>query len=464
MAQQDLEGTAFGRYQVAERLGAGHLSVVYRATDRETQREVALKVLDPAVSARPGFLPRFRAAVHNLTRAGDPGILPVYDAGSEHDLTYVSLRLVKGTTLRERLAGGPLDFPFARALVRVVGQAVHAANEAGVLHQDLKPGNVLLDGGKAVQVADFGLVPLRYGYALGTPGYMSPEQALGRELDRRSDVHALAQLVFEMVTGRRPYTGETPPELMVATVSDPVPSARGLAPDLPPELDAVLARGLAKDPRDRPATAAQFLDELGRVPARIGGHPEDEGELLALIEATPGPVLALDPDGRVTEWNRGAEVAFGWTREDMLGEPALTRLIATAHRERFEHVVQEALRSPAPPEPGRRSVEVEAAHRDGHTIALDVSPAHQQTGDGTGNLVLFCRDVSPRRESDRLVRMQAAVARALSERPVPEELARQVLDAMCSELGWSAAAVWRPDRVATRLQCLSFWHAPALTA
>lgn len=463
MAHEDLEGTAFGRYRVAERLGEGSLSVVYRATDRELHREVALKVLDPAVSARPGFLPRYRATVHNLARAGDPGILTVYDAGRERDLTYVTVRLVRGVTLAERLAGGPLDFPTARALIRVIGQAVHSAHEAGVLHQDLKPSNVLLEDGKAVQVADFGLAPLRYGYALGTPGSMSPEQATGQETDRRSDVHALAQLVFEMVTGRRPYAGETPPELMVATVGDPVPSARELDPDLPPELDEVLARGLAKDPRDRPSTAAQLLEELERVPAGTGRHAGVERELLACIDATPGPVLALDPDGRVTHWNRGAEVAFGWTREAMVGQVALTRLIATAHRERFEHLVQEVLRSPAQ-EPAGHSVDVEAAHRDGHPVALAVSLSPLPVGDGRTDVVVFCRDVSSRRESDRLARMQATVARLLSERPPPEQLVPRMLEAMCTSLGWSAAAVWRPDAGASRLRCLSFWHAPALAA
>src|SRR5262249_29793857 len=148
---------------------------------------------------------------------------------------------------------------------------LHSAHEVGVVHLDLKPSNVLIGSDGAVMVTDFGVARINYGYALGTPGYMSPEQAKGLDIDRRADVHALALLAFEMLTGARPYGPGTPVDLILSAANDPVPSVRAVEPDLPLELDVVLFRALAKDPAQRPESVVALLGELSKVPLPARG-------------------------------------------------------------------------------------------------------------------------------------------------------------------------------------------------
>src|SRR5260370_9416902 len=244
-------------------------------------------------------------------------------------------------------------------MLRAVGDAVHTAHEAGVVHLDLKPGNVLVEDDGTVLVTDFGLARTYYGYARGTPGYMAPEQAAGMEVDRRADVHALALLAFEMLTGHRPYVADSDVDSILSVVNDPVPSVRAVDPALPRALDSVLSRALSKDPAARPSTMVSLLAELGQVPmGRIGsvGWRADPGiepaaeewgdgrELTTLFEASLEPVLALDDSDRVTHWNHKAEELFGWQQREVVGEPVLATLVAPASRGTLQRVL-EALRS-----------------------------------------------------------------------------------------------------------------------
>lgn len=247
MAAPDLSGTRIDRYQVDRRIGAGSASVVYRANDLRTEEPVALKVLDPGLARRDGFLNRCADEIATVSRLDHPAILPVREVATSGPVSYVSMRLAGGGTLREVLERGRLDAGSAVGILRDVASALHHAHEAGVVHQDLKPSNVLVDSDGSIMVADFGLAPARYGWATSAPWYRSPEQAMGAEPDRRTDVHALALLFFEMLTGTSPRDGARSAEL-------------------PDRLDRVLFRALARDPAHRPATVAEFLGELDRVP------------------------------------------------------------------------------------------------------------------------------------------------------------------------------------------------------
>jgi PAS domain S-box-containing protein len=458
MALPDLSGAAVGRYQVSERLAGD--SVVYRAIEEPTARQVALKLLDPELTGRAGFLPRLVEQTATIGGLGDGRIVPVYEVATHEGLGYLTMRLVRGGTLKNLLSGRALDVHAATRIARDVGGALERANEAGVVHQNLKPSNVLIETDGSIMVSDFGLAPVRYGRAIGTPGYMSPEQALGGRVDRRSDVHALGLLLFEMVTGTMAYRGDTPPSVILATVAEPVPSARARNPDVPAALEEVLSWALAKDPDDRPGSVADLLGLLDR--ARLGapapGWADDQ--FATLIEASMDPVVAMDAEGRITHWNSRAESAFGWSRPEVVGRPVLPLLIAPRHRELFERVLAGLTAGGAPPPEGR-PIEVMAIHREGRQITMEVSVSRLSLPAAT-SAVAFCRDVSERRESERLGAMRRAVSAATSEPESATRLMRDVLEAVGSALGWPAGAVWLHDEAGSKLRCRGFWCAPSL--
>jgi serine/threonine-protein kinase len=489
MALPDLLGATLGQYRVEERLGTGGVGVVYRATQQPSDQQVALKVLDPGLTGRPGFMRRFVSQAATISKLGHPGIVPVYEIGTRAQLTYLSMRLVHGGTLKDTLVQGTVDLGAAWRILRAIADALHSAHEAGVVHQDLKPSNVLIEQDGSILLTDFGLARINYGYALGTPGYMSPEQAMGLEVDRRADVHALGLLAFEMLTGTRPFAAASPVDLILATVYDPVPSARALNPDLPAELDGVLFRALAKSPADRQNSVFMLLEELSRLPmgrksiaapslpvapppngaaapgapAQATG-PENWGanlQLLTLFEASLDAVVAIDEGGLITHWNSQAEAMLGWTRKQIMGLPALTTFIAPRYREVLERIFATFLAVHEGPQEGQ-AVEVVAVHRDGHQIPLELSLSLVQLQPGKWNLVAFCRDISARKEAERLRAMQDAVTDVLSESDAVEDAFSRLLDAVCGNLEWAAGVVWMLEPGARHLRCREFWQASSL--
>ena len=475
MVLSDLSGATLGRYHVEELLGQGDVGVVYRATQQPRDEPVALKVLDPQLAGRPGFMRRFVSQTATISKLGHPGIVPVFEIGTRSQVTYVTMRLVRGGTLKTLLAEGPLEIGAVWRLLRAIADALHSAHEVGVVHQDLKPSNVLIDDDGAVLLTDFGLARINYGYAVGTPGYMAPEQAMGLEVDRRADVHALGLLAYEMLTGSRPYSAKTRVDLILSTVFDPVPSPRTIDPELPAELEGVLFKALAKDPRDRPDTVVALLGELSRVPMGqtrpatrpsllTGAGPSIEQtwgsdyQPVTLFEASLDPVLAVDEAGLITHWNSQAESLFGWTRRQILGLPLLRTLIAPRYREMLERVLATAITERAPGE--GQAVEVEAVHRDGQMIPLELSISSVRLGPNRANLVAFCRDISERKESERLRSMQESVTDALSELGSREELPGRLVELICTNLDWAAGALWRLQD--GELRCARYWQSSAL--
>jgi PAS domain S-box-containing protein len=486
MAMPDLLGSTLGQYRVEERLGSGGVGVVYRATQKPTEQQVALKVLDPGLTARPGFMRRFVSQAATISKLGHPGIVPVYEIGTRAQLTYLSMRLVHGGTLRDLLVEGTVDLGSVWRILRSIADALHSAHEAGVVHQDLKPSNVLLEGDGSIMLTDFGLARINYGYALGTPGYMSPEQAMGLEVDRRSDVHALGLLAFELLTGTLPFAASSPVDLILATVYDPVPSARALNPDLPPELESVLFRALAKSPADRQSSVFALLEELSQVPmsrkqapargpalitgsngGAVAAKPagsESWGanlQLLTLFEASLDAVVAIDETGLITHWNSQAETMLGWSRQQIMGLPALTTFIAPRYREVLERIFATFLAVHEGPQEGQ-AVEVVAIHRDGHQIPLELSLSLVQLQPGKWNLVAFCRDISARKDAERLRAMQDAAADVLAESDDPHQLFPRLLQAVCGNLDWPAGAIWMLEPGGRELRCREFWQAASL--
>jgi protein kinase-like protein len=300
---QDLSGSRIGSYEVKERLGAGGFAVVYRAVQQPLGREVALKALMPSLIEDQGFLQRFELEAKTLARLDHPNILPIYDFVVAKDVVFLTMPLVRGGTLREVLNRGPLDGSTTWRYLREVGLGLQYAHEAGIIHRDLKPNNVLLHGDGRAVLADFGLARsanqgtklTTAGFALGTPGYMAPEQVLGQDLDHRVDIYAMGVMTFEMMTGQMPFGGANAVEIAIATVNQPVASACALNPALPDELDMVLAKALAKSPGDRPSSVRELIGMLGKVPQRRSAVVATAAPSSAKPAAAPAPLPAAGP-------------------------------------------------------------------------------------------------------------------------------------------------------------------------
>ncbi len=269
-----------GRYVLVEEIGRGSMGTVYRATDPLIERTVAVKTVqlakldDGSLEPRMRFLREAKAA----GRLSHPGIVAVYDVGELDDAAFIVMEFVEGRSLKEVLESGRA-VPLATAceIVRQAAEALAAAHRNGVIHRDVKPGNVMLTRAGAVKITDFGIARIdqsqrtRTGVLVGSPGYMSPEQLSGREVDGRSDVFSLGSLLYELAAGRGPFDADRPEDvlqLMTNIVSRPHQPASRFNPNVPPALDAIVNRALAKDPAGRFAGADAMALELRGLLAR----------------------------------------------------------------------------------------------------------------------------------------------------------------------------------------------------
>ncbi len=264
-----------GRYTVVRELGRGGMATVYLATDAKLARAVAIKVLAPATREHLGP-ERFQREVQLAARLSHPHIVPVFEADEADGCLYYVMEYVEGESLADRLRReGSLPLEAAVRIAAEVGDALQYAHERGIIHRDVKPGNILLARGHAV-VTDFGIAKSTTGPAgvdsltatgitVGTAHYMSPEQAAGdRRLDARTDVYSLAAVLYEMLAGEPPFTGPTAQAVMARLLTDRPRPLRTIRPELPPHIEHALAAGLAKMPADRPPSARAFVDMLVR--------------------------------------------------------------------------------------------------------------------------------------------------------------------------------------------------------
>jgi serine/threonine protein kinase len=267
-------GSELGKYRILEQIGAGSMAEVYKALQLSVNRTVAIKVMSPhLLNTDPQFLMRFRQEAWIVAALEHPYILPVIDFGEQREILYLVLRYVNGGTLRELLKAGSLSWPVMLRYIKEIGEALDYAHGLGFVHRDIKPGNVLLDVQGNPFVADFGLAKIVGGGSItqsgvgmiGTPHYMSPEQGLGRPVDGRSDLYALGIILYEMLTGQVPFEADSTVGIVMKHINAPVPSALLINPDLPPGIDEVLGRVLAKSPADRYHTAAEFTECLGQA-------------------------------------------------------------------------------------------------------------------------------------------------------------------------------------------------------
>ncbi|MGH2674386.1 MAG: Stk1 family PASTA domain-containing Ser/Thr kinase [Actinomycetota bacterium] len=262
-----------GRYEIETLLGQGGMARVFRGTDRVLGRTVAIKVLSPQFAGDEQFVTRFRREAQAAAGLNHPNIVSVYDTGDQGDVHFIVMEYVEGRTLRDVIRGeGALLPERAAEIAEAVARALSSAHDAGLVHRDIKPGNIMLTPEGEVKVMDFGIARTSTGDTLtqtaailGTASYLSPEQAQGHTVDARSDIYSLGCVLYEMLTGQAPFTGDSPVAIAYKHVKeDPAPPGR-LNPDVPDSLDAVVLKCMAKNPDNRYETAEELRADLERA-------------------------------------------------------------------------------------------------------------------------------------------------------------------------------------------------------
>ncbi len=270
-----------GRYRILEPLGQGGMAIVYKAHDARLDRQVAIKFIRSGSLNKQNaekLRRRFEREAKALAKFSHPSIVKVYDYGEFQGDPFLVMEYLPGGTLKSR-AGKPIPYAEAAAILAPVGRALAYAHQREVIHRDVKPGNILFSETNEGILTDFGIAKILEaedgtaltgtGVGIGTPEYMAPEQATGQVVDTRVDVYALGIVLYELVTGRKPFTGDTPVAVLLKHVQEPIPSARQFIPDLPEEFMHVLNKALAKNPNERYADMAAFAEDLQRLASGV---------------------------------------------------------------------------------------------------------------------------------------------------------------------------------------------------
>ena len=338
---EDLTGRAIRGYALAEKIGAGGMGAVYRAVQPLVEREVAIKIILPAYANHPDFIRRFEAEAQLVARLEHPHIVPLYDYWREPGIAYLVMRLLRGGSVSTLLKDGALPLETAHRLLAQICFALHAAHRIGVIHRDLKPANVLLDEDHNAYLTDFGIAKnlgnpnledqTKADAVVGSPAYLAPEQIQSGSIRPQTDIYCLGVMLYELLTGSLPFTGQTPILLIQQHLSAPMPPLATQREGLPAALDAVISRAAAKDPQERYPDVLSLLDDFRSAvsgtltrPVLIPAEEEEELELV-------NPYKGLRAFGEAD-----AEDYFG---REALVQQLLTRLGEGGDLSRFLAVV-----------------------------------------------------------------------------------------------------------------------------
>ncbi|MCB9420425.1 MAG: serine/threonine protein kinase [Ardenticatenaceae bacterium] len=293
--------TLGGRYLIESELGHGGMSAVYKATDSNLRRVVAIKLIHSHLSSNPEFVRRFEAEATAVAQLRHPHIIQVHDYNNDGGTYYIVLEFVPGETLQQRLkrlndAGRQMGLDEVLNIATSIGDALTYAHQRGLVHRDIKPANVMINVNDEAILTDFGIVKIvggtqhtATGAVMGTARYMSPEQIKGLKVDAAADIYSFGVMLYEMVSGRVPFNAESVMTVMMMHVKDPVPDVRTYRPDVPPMLIAIINRALAKEPAQRYQSMAELVADLRRVQSGAGSQPQ------AAVGVT-GAMTMLDAD------------------------------------------------------------------------------------------------------------------------------------------------------------------------
>jgi serine/threonine kinase PknH len=303
------DGTPFGRYRLIELLGRGGMGEVWRAHDTAANnRTVAIKLLPPQLAADPMFVARFRREADAAAQLNNPHIIPIHNYGEIDGRLYVDMRLIEGRDLQEVLADGPIDPARAVRIIEGVAKALHAAHEVGLVHRDVKPSNILIDRDDFAYLTDFGIARAAdqtgltgTGAIIGSWPYMSPERLRAGQVDARSDIYALACVLYECLTGSTPYPGDNFEQQITAHLTEPPPRPSSTDPNVPATLDPVIATGMAKDPDNRYATTVELATAARDAITAPIERPTPRPTRLRPTEPAPGPTLLDDATRPATQ-------------------------------------------------------------------------------------------------------------------------------------------------------------------
>jgi len=332
--------TLAGRYQVGETIGRGGMADVHLGTDTRLGRQVAIKLLHPDLADDPAFRARFRREAHDAAKMAHPTIVRVFDAGeeavtdpdgTERFIPFIVMEYVDGRLLRDIIADGPVPQEQAAKIVEQVLIALEYSHRAGVVHRDIKPGNIMVTRTGQVKVMDFGIARAvsdssstlaETSQIVGTAQYFSPEQARGETIDARTDLYSTGIVLFELLTGRPPFEGDNPVAVAYQHINAEPPMPTRIIPSIAPAFDLVVAKALAKEPARRYQSAAEFRTDLetaagGQLPVARQVKPDDFnaalfGSTAAAQAAQTARQLAADGDGRSTRTQTGPPVIWLW--------------------------------------------------------------------------------------------------------------------------------------------------------
>src|SRR4030042_433574 len=321
-----MTGQTLGHYRLIEKIGAGGMGVVYRARDERVERDVAIKVLPAGALANEESRKRVRREAMALSKLNHPNIATIHYVNTEGEVDFLAMEYISGVTLGEKAHSGGLPEAEVVQVGRQAAEALEAAHEQGLIHRDLKPGNIMVTPKGLVKVLDFGLAklllpsgPLDKTLTLTSPGtqaltgtlpYMAPEQLEGREVDERTDIHALGAILYELATGKRPYPQETPSEVIQAILHKQPEIPRSTGDQISEGLERIIFKCLEKEPANRYASAKELLADLNQVEtgdlsALIAGRPRRRAKRSLWQRPLPISVLVLGVAGLLFALNIG---------------------------------------------------------------------------------------------------------------------------------------------------------------
>ena len=299
-----------GRYEIKSELGRGGMATVYLGYDSLFEREVAVKVLPAEFLHDPQFSVRFHREAKVIAALEHPAIVPVYDVGDVDGLPYFVMRYMDGGSLADMLAKKELSLKEVARIISAIAPALDDSHQKGIVHRDLKPANILFDSHKQPYLSDYGIAKISGSQTnvtgsaiIGTPAYMSPEQAQGKDIDGRSDIYALGTIIYRMLTGTRPFNGDTPMSMAIMHITDPTPDILNDNADLPIATSGFMYRAMAKDPDERFQTAVELADALDAL---------SRGEDTVDIHTLPSRTKPSLPKTTIAPAKKGKKKVISW--------------------------------------------------------------------------------------------------------------------------------------------------------